>query len=136
MVTYNQLIKGVKSYNPRSAWEKGVKDYALSLLLDYDWDYKNIKMSDKIPDLRILEKRLLNGARDWKQYSWGGSSLIYDQDIAKALCTPSEYKKVMNGKNYGRVRKPNKDEDWLDVQARALYQAFGLIKNTYLALKG
>ena len=134
MVTYGQLIKGVKSFKPRSAWEKGVREYALMLLSDFDWKYENIKMSDKVSDIRILEKMLLDGSRDWKEYSWNGNSLIYDWDIAPILCTPSELKKVK--RNEGRYRRPNVSEDWLDVQARALYLAFGLIKRTYLALKG
>lgn len=32
---------------------------------------------------------LLNGAGDWEQCSWGGCALVYDADIAHALCTPS-----------------------------------------------
>ena len=65
-----------------------------------------------------MKAQLLNGASDWSQYSWGGCSLIYDGDIAERLCTPSELKKTRNGE-----RRPNSREDWLDVQARALYQA-------------
>ena len=44
---------------------------------------------------------------------------MYDGDIAAALCTPSELKKTRNGE-----RRPNSREEWLDVQARALHQAF------------
>lgn len=61
---------------------------------------------------------MLNGADSWIQYSWGGCSLIYDGDIAERLCSPSELKKTRNGE-----RKPNGNEEWLDTQARALYQA-------------
>ena len=67
---------------------------------------------------------MLNGAQDWKQYSWGGSSLIYDSDIAQQLCAPWELKKTDNGR-----KAPNKNEQWLDVQARALFQAAYLIKD-------
>jgi len=68
----------------------------------------------------ILQKRylMLNGAQNWYQYSWGGCSLIYDRDIAERLCTPSELKRTKNGE-----RRPNQNEEWLDVQARALRQA-------------
>ena len=66
----------------------------------------------------ISSAALLNGAKDWSQYSWGGCSLIYDPDIASRLCCPSELKKTRNGE-----RRPNSREEWLDVQARALYQA-------------
>ena len=62
---------------------------------------------------------------DFNEYSWGGCSLIYDYDIAKRLCTPSEYKRKKGGE-----LNPNSHEQWLDTQARALYQAFVKIKST------
>lgn len=136
MVTYSQLIKSIKEIKPHSAWEKGVKAYALEFF-EYPSD-KGIKLSDKVPEPRILEDILLNGAKDWKHYSWGGCSLVYDIDIAKTLCSPSELKKALKMDKYGitTLRKPNPSEEWLDTQARALFQAFELIKRTYLALKG
>lgn len=136
MVTYNQLIKAVKSYKPRSAWQNGVKEYALDFF-KYPSDM-GIKLSDKVPEPRILEDFLLNGADNWKQYSYGGTSLIYNEDIARRLCSPSELKKVLKKNKWGgiEVRKPNSSEEWLDTQARALFQACELIKNTYRALKG
>lgn len=64
----------------------------------------------------------LNGARDWKQASEGGSWLIYNEDIAERLCSPSELKKTAGGR-----RRPSARESWLDVQARALHQAFKMV---------
>lgn len=61
---------------------------------------------------------MLNGAQDWDNYSYSGSALIYNKDIANRLCTMSELKRTRNGEF-----KPNSRETWLDVQARALYQA-------------
>lgn len=58
MVTYNQLIKAVKQYKPRSAWQNGVKEYALQLLVEYVKYNKDIKMSDKVPEPRDLEKKI------------------------------------------------------------------------------
>ena len=107
----------------RSAWDKGVRVYAdelLDELLDAirgGWVDLDDMGSDK-----LVRKALLNGASDWKEYSWGGCSLIYDQDIAERLCTPSELKKTRHGE-----RRPNGREEWLDVQARALRQACGKI---------
>lgn len=98
----------------RSAWDRAVKEYALELLEDVT--------DDDTANERMLKKALLNGAVDWKQYSWGGCSLIYDAEIAARCCTPSELKRTHNGE-----RRPNKGEEWLDVQARALYQAAVLI---------
>ena len=69
---------------------------------------------------------MLNGARDWNAYSWGGSALIYDGDIAERLCTPSELKRTRHGE-----RRPNSREEWLDTQARALYQACNRVSRLY-----
>lgn len=71
---------------------------------------------------KLLEKLLLNGADSWGQYSWGGCWLIYDSDIAERYCTASELKKTKGGK-----LRPNKNESWIEVQARALGQAASLI---------
>jgi hypothetical protein len=100
-----------------SAWNKGVKNYAKWLV----WKLEDNKIESFA--LVELEDLMLNGADNWKQFSWGGCSLIYNEDIAKALCSPSELKKTRNG-----MRRPNPSEDWLDVQARALYQACEYIK--------
>ena len=111
---YNK-INGLKK---RSAWEKGVQYYALFLLENYD------NYTDYNPNLPLTEATLLNGAKDWKQYSEGGCALIYDEQIASTLCTPTELKITKNGQ-----RQPNKYEAWLQVQARALFQAWNLIKS-------
>lgn len=114
-MTIKELRKAIEDEKTRSAWDNGKKVYALELLEDFPEDqefYAN--PADK--------KSLLNGADDWSQYSWGGSSLIYDCDIAERLCTPSELKKTRNGE-----RRPNSREEWLDTQARALYQAANMI---------
>lgn len=110
-----ELLTAIENTKTRSAWARGVKEYAVELV-------ENLEVED-IPDCRRdLEKILLNGAESWEQYSWGGSSLIYDVDIAERLCCPSELKKTRNGE-----RRPNSREQWLDTQARALYQASILI---------
>ena len=75
-----------------------------------------------------LKKALLNGAADWTAYSYGGCSLVYDEDIARHYCTPSELRKVTH-KDGTISEQANARENWLDVQARALYQAERKIKN-------
>ena len=110
METANRIFEKIEHLNPRSAWNRGVMRYALELV-----------NSGEIGE-EITEKRLLNGAENWHQYSEGGCALIYDELICRRLCTPSEIKKTRNGE-----RRPNKQENWLDVQTRALYQAARLI---------
>ena len=104
--------KNIENVKPRSAWMKGVKEYALEMLED---------INDDVTE-KDIKHCLLNGAENWSEYSYGGCALIYNRDIAERLCTPSELRKTQGGK-----RQPNSRETWLDVQARALCQAYKMI---------
>lgn len=114
----------IEAENQRSAWNKAVTVYALDLLDDLteSAEHGYFDPAD-LASPKLLEKALLNGADNWNQYSWGGCSLIYNADIAERVCTPSELKK-RNGGDW----RPNSHEEWLDVQARALFQACNRIK--------
>lgn len=107
-----------------SAWGRGVKAYAIDLLdeLKQAADYEGEALKLNGASFEQFEKMALNGAEDWRAYSWGGCAFIYDGDIAARLCTKSELKKTDNGE-----KQPNSREQWLDVQARALYQASRLL---------
>ena len=115
----NELKQALAAVKNRSAWDKGVQAYAEELLesLPDNVDYGS---------RQSLKTDLLNGAKDWSQYSYGGSSLIYDYEIAERVCSPSELKKAREGE-----RQPNANETWLDVQARALFQASNRICRLY-----
>lgn len=117
-----ELLKKVKAVKVRGAWETAVKDDAIDFCdqLIKDFDVQEINRKN-------LERILLNGAPNWKEYSWGGYGLIYDYDIAKHYCSPSELKMVTL-KN-GEIRRPNKREEWLDVQARGLFQAYIMLRD-------
>ena len=104
-MTRRNIIKALQEKMDRSAWNKAVTIYALEILEELNTE-------------EVTREALLNGASDWNQYSWGRCSLIYNSDIAERICTPSELKK----RNGGEWR-PNCNEEWLDVQARALSQA-------------
>lgn len=105
----------------RSAWNKAVTLYALDLLDDVQEGADNM---ERLPiDGAELERWALNGASCWEQYSNGGCSICYNADIAARVCTPSELKRTDGGMN-----APNSRETWLDVQARALYQACNRIR--------
>ena len=71
----------------RSAWNRGVTAYALNLQDAY--------IDASAVDLE--HSALLNGASSWAEYSYGGSALNYDSDIAGRLCTPSELKRKRGG---------------------------------------
>ena len=115
--TINEVRKELEARKDRSAWDKGVTIYALELLEELEENRKYNDLDENLHPLE-LKSELLNGADDWNAYSWGGSSLIYNEDIAKRLCSPSELKKTRNGE-----RRPNSREEWFDTQARALFQA-------------
>ena len=114
---------------PRSAWDKGVRDYAVWYILQpisLDGDDTQ-RQSWDIPSLREL---ILNGAKDyehptdeplaWQRYSEGGCAIISNYEIAKQLCSPSQFKKADIENN-----------NWIQVQGRALYHAARLIYETF-----
>nr|DAG79803.1 MAG TPA: hypothetical protein [Caudoviricetes sp.] len=117
------MTQCIKTSPARSAWKKGVKTYALEMLENNIKTEITAGLSEK-----ELERRLLAGASTWYEYSWDGRSLIYNEDIAARLCAPWELRKTDNGS-----RRPNAHERWLDVQARALWQAEWLICKAYRA---
>ena len=114
--TFKNAYKALETRKDRSAWDKGVTLYAFELLEELE---EAAAYYEKEPDtIAECKEMMLNGAANWNQYSWGGSSLIYDGDIAERLCNPSELKRTRNGE-----RRPNSREEWLDTQARALFRA-------------
>lgn len=122
---YNKMAAELEARKERSAWGRGVNAYALELV---DSLQGRASYEDRAPAPGEVREWLLNGARSWSEYSWGGSALIYDGDIAARLCSPSELKRTRNGE-----RRPNGREEWLDVQARALYQAASRVVKAYNA---
>lgn len=130
-MTFEEIKKAVDEENTKarkSAWNKGVAYYSYELL---DNIKEALLYSEGVLDSTIsLKKAMLNGADTWTQYSWGGSSLVYDGDIAQTLCSPSELKRCKGGD-----RRPNAHEEWLDVQARALYCACSRITRAYNRIK-
>ena len=124
-VTKEQLLAAVAAVKPgHSAWARGVKEYAVELVesLNDDADLSNEVM---------LQKELLNGADSWRQYSEGGCALVYDYDIAERLCSPYELMRCKGGE-----RKPNARETWIELQARALWQAHRVVARAWRELKG
>lgn len=124
-----EIIDTNKAYN-RSAWDRGVKEYAHELLdsLEERIEEEYIDVED-LKSPKLLLKLLLNGAENWKRYSDGGCSLICDRDIAKRVCSPSQFKKSNEG-----LWKPNRHESWFDVQARALYWANFIIREAFKSI--
>lgn len=109
----NQILSDkITATSPRSAWQRGVKSYALDM----------IENAENELTRENAKSALLNGARDWSEYSYGGCAEVYDAAIAERLCSPSELRRTRGGD-----LQPNSRESWLDVQSRALFQACNLI---------
>lgn len=124
-VTKQQLLEAVAAHKAgRSAWSRGVQAYAFELVEGLD---DSADLSNEV----MLQKELLNGASCWAQYSEGGCALCYNADIAERLCPPSELKR-----NKWGMLPPNGRENWLDVQARALWQAHKVIETEWRKLEG
>lgn len=125
--TLDKVAAELEAHKDRSAWGRGVNAYALELVEELR---ERATYEGRNPEPgKECREWMLNGAQDWNQYSWGGSSLIYDSDIAERLCTPSELKKTRHGE-----RRPNSREEWLDTQARALYQACNRVARVYRSI--
>ena len=112
-----EILEKIKAVKARSAWERGVKLYALDLVGSVEKGY----FFEKNQELR---EKLLNGAQNWHEYSYGGCALVYDGDIAERLCSPSELKKCRGGEWRLRARY-----SWIDKQAQALGNAYWLIRS-------
>lgn len=125
MKTTAEIITAIECTPARSAWARGVKDYATDLIWNLD-ELVSGGYADpaEITTASDLLEVLLNGAANWEQFSEGGCALCYNYHIAKRLCTPSEFRKTDAG-----MKDPNARESWIDVQARALYQAWALIRS-------
>lgn len=125
--TLDKVAAELEAQKDRSAWGRGVNAYALELVEELR---ERAAYEGRNPEPgKECREWMLNGAQDWNQYSWGGSSLIYDSDIAERLCTPSELKKTRHGE-----RRPNSREEWLDTQARALTQACNRVARVYRSI--
>lgn len=123
-MTINEIRAGIQALRPVSAWDKGVKLYALDLVDEVDEAIgRGYFLEEDISAPKLLKRQMLNGAETWLQYAEGGCGLTCHAEIAERLCTPSELKRNRSG-----MLPPNSRETWLQVEARALRQAERLIK--------
>lgn len=119
-ITTTDISKKINKMNiGRSTWAKAVKADALDLVENIvdalDCGYIDVVPEDG-PRLRAL---LLNGASDWKQYSWGGCALCYNHQLREHYLTPSERERYTGDTVRG--------SHLLDIQASALSQACDIV---------
>lgn len=129
----DSMVMALYERKPRSAWAAGVRHYASVMLERLQEEANDREVSNDIVDfmeaftnISSMKDIILNGVRDFKEASYGGCWYIYDEEIAIRLCNMTELRKT----DFGR-KAPNKNETWLDVQARALYQAWNLVRYCY-----
>ena len=82
---------GLYLYRNNSAWRRGIDAAARDLCDDLEEAARFRGCPGEVPaatsdDLRAL---LLNGARDWQQFSAGGCALVANEDIAERYFPPS-----------------------------------------------
>lgn len=121
-----RVTNEVNNTKTRSAWNNGVKAYALEMLERFEewrkWNEENAPEMD--------ERTALNGASDWEQWAFGGCGLVYNAYIAERLCTPSELRRFKGG-----AIMPSGANSWLLVEARAARQAWRMIADAVRKLE-
>lgn len=131
MKLIRDILNEIDDAPKRSAWTSGVHSYAVDILSRYI-DDRGLNIWDEAAQIgKITEEDLLNGAKDWCQYSRDGHSFIYNKDICHRCCSWENWKRLQDGK-----LPPNDHEDWLDFQARALQAAQIVIKTVNYRRKG
>lgn len=116
MNTVATIRQELEKLPTNTAWNEGVRNYAIDLfntLVD-NFDTE-MKKCNPIYITNLTEEDLLDGATNWREYSWHGHTCanIYDRDIQKTLA-PND---PTTG-SFNRVGKA-----WLDLQAEALEEA-------------
>ena len=99
----------------RTQWMKAVETLKEMILDNIEEFEKDIK------DYETLKKAVLNGAENFKQASYDGNFLIYNYELAEVFCTPKQLEKLETRKQFPHGIG---GQSWLDIQARALTQAF------------
>lgn len=110
------------SRQDRSTWDKAVTQYALDILCDLDYLERDPDFDIGKLSVKELESVCLNGANDWRMYSFGGCALCYNYDIQERLYPKSQWRKYPSG------------EKLLYAQSRALQSAFTRIKRTIISI--
>ena len=100
------IYDALANQRPRSAWERGVVAYAESML-------DELEPTEELWAPNHRESAAQRRA-ELARLQLGRVRLIYDTDIARRLCSPSELRRCRDG-----ARLPNAREEWLDTQARA-----------------
>ena len=116
MKKYNDIIEVLNGLPVATKRGEAVRDYAVLLCEQAQEQGEEVAPQDP----QELRRILLNGAKDWAQFSRGGCALVYNGDIAAALYEGDQLARVMK---YG-----GDGEQLLAEQAQVLAQAADLIE--------
>ena len=122
----SDLLNALNTHKAKSAWDKGVKEYAIEIVENNSDEQDDITSVDDVLNYARDKHESLYSVAKWQSH--GGSFEIYDEYIAERLCTPSEFKRS-HYKDGSMKQMANARESWLDVQGRAVFQAYSLIQN-------
>lgn len=122
-----ELIKKVEDEKVRGKFAQGVKEYALEMLTQ-EWinpseDADTLSAGTLLNHVggNMLKIGIFHSCQVESLChvcSWGGNFEIYNEDIANKLCSQSYVQRKM--RKDGSLARPNAQEDWLDLQARAV----------------
>lgn len=114
-MTINEISDKIYASSDNTRWNNGVCNYAVELLEGYISD-NGLSIWDDADRLKAMtEDRLLNGAKDWDDFSRSGNSHIYHDDISMRLL--------------GRKATAGQTRDWFGIQGKALEQAAEMLLN-------
>ena len=113
--TYSEIHTLLIKEKPRSAWARGVNVIAMDIVSEIR---ENSNGNDAPHYYSVSDFCMGFYGVSLREAVNGGCFLVYDFDIAKNFCTPSELKRTKNGEY-----NPNRSEAWLDVMYRGAYQA-------------
>lgn len=118
-INIQTVMERVKAEHMRSPYRQGIQIQAVEMLQELS----EKGFPNEYSSVKELKEALLNGAKDFKEWTYSGFGLIYDTDIAARFCGPKELKRVQNG-----LRDPHKGSTWIDMYAQAVNEAYKLIK--------
>lgn len=116
-----KAVEWIEEHYNRSAFRDGVTAAVVELLEELEERGEIIEGRDQLEALDALVTALMNGARNFREYSAGGCSLIANEDIAARYLPPSK-------------RAPSHWGNLLEVQAAGLYRAALAIRNSAIEL--
>ena len=88
-ITRKALVAAIDAKKCRNFKDQAIKDVAFMILANVD-DFSGVETREQ------LHSVLLNGAKSWKEYVYGGSLLCYNGQIAELLFPENNRQMALN----------------------------------------